>query len=164
MVTERGRRQVEEFYHQWGSLVYRRCLRILHDEEEARDAVQEVFLRIYRYIDRYEDDDKGLNFVYRVTTNHCLNRLRTRRRKPPPLPLEPRLHIGGEDPGFAVASREMLRLGFGELGEEEALIVYLRYYEDLTQDRIAQITGLSRKSVGRKLERSLRKMKARLTK
>jgi len=53
--------------------------RMLGNVEEARDAVQEVFFKVYRKAGSFHPQGKVSTWLYRVTTNHCLNKLRRRR-------------------------------------------------------------------------------------
>jgi len=65
-------------------MVLRRCRRLLGHEDEARDACQDVFLRIIAR--RHRLHDRFLSsLLYRVATNVCLNRIRDRRRGPEPV-------------------------------------------------------------------------------
>ena len=57
----------------------RLCVSLLHDPEEARDAVQEVFLKAYRKASGYRPKGRVYTWLYRIAVNHCLNRLRRRR-------------------------------------------------------------------------------------
>ena len=57
----------------------RLCVSLLHDPEEARDAVQEVFLKAYRKAPKYRPRGRVYTWLYRIAVNHCLNRLRRRR-------------------------------------------------------------------------------------
>ena len=57
----------------------RLCQRILHDREEALDAAQEVFIKAYRKAGKLERKGELFTWLYRVATNHCLNKLRRRR-------------------------------------------------------------------------------------
>lgn len=57
----------------------RLCQSLLHDDEEARDAVQEVFLKVFRKAGTFRPKGRVYTWIYRVAVNHCLNRLRRRR-------------------------------------------------------------------------------------
>ena len=56
--------------------------RFFHEDEDARDAVQEAFLAAYRAIDRFEGQARLSTWLHRVVVNACLMKLRSRRRKP----------------------------------------------------------------------------------
>lgn len=54
------------------------CERMLGDREEARDAAQEVFLKVFRHAGRFEPRGQVFTWIYRIAVNGCLNRLRRR--------------------------------------------------------------------------------------
>lgn len=57
----------------------RLCERMLQDREAARDAAQEVFLKVFRKAASFKPRGKVSTWIYRIAVNHCLNRLRRRR-------------------------------------------------------------------------------------
>src|SRR4051812_40798002 len=70
-----------ELYLRYAPLVFRRARRLLADEQAARDATQEVFMRM---LDAFPPPGGGpppVAWLYRVTTNHCLNVLRDGKRR-----------------------------------------------------------------------------------
>ncbi len=67
------RRRVIRLYREYGPVVYRRCVRLLGDRESARDATQEVFVKLLREERLVGDGDDVLPWIYRVPTHHCLN-------------------------------------------------------------------------------------------
>ena len=67
------RRRMAALYRLYGAVVYRRCLHLLREREEARDATQDVFLKLIRDLPRFQDRETMFPWMYRVATNHCLN-------------------------------------------------------------------------------------------
>lgn len=59
--------------------LHRLCYRMLGDAEEAREATQEVFFKAYRSAGSYRPSGRVYTWLYRIATNHCLNRLRRRK-------------------------------------------------------------------------------------
>ena len=57
--------------------------RLLRNEEEARDAVQEAFLSAFRALDRFEGASLLSTWLHRIVVNTCLMRLRSRKREAP---------------------------------------------------------------------------------
>ncbi len=55
------------------------CVRMLGNREDAEDAAQEVFVKVYDALPRFDPRAKFSTWLYRVTINHCLNMLRARR-------------------------------------------------------------------------------------
>src|SRR5512133_1854626 len=72
--------RVVALYREYGPAVYRRCVRLLGDREAAKDATQEVFVKLLRDIGKLADRETALPWIYRVATNHCLNLRRAARR------------------------------------------------------------------------------------
>lgn len=60
--------------------LWRLCERMLGDPEEAREATQDVFLKAFQSCSRFDPRAKVFTWLYRIAVNHCLNRLRRRRR------------------------------------------------------------------------------------
>ena len=65
----------------YGAMVMRRCRRLLRGEEDARDACQDVFVRLISNRHRL-DNRHGSSLLYRIATNVSLNRIRDRRSEP----------------------------------------------------------------------------------
>jgi RNA polymerase sigma-70 factor (ECF subfamily) len=57
------------------------CLRMLADREEASDCVQEIFVSVHRNLDRFRMDSKLSTWIFRISHNHCLNRLKYLKRR-----------------------------------------------------------------------------------
>jgi RNA polymerase sigma-70 factor, ECF subfamily len=85
-VADRSQRAAE-LYARYGPAVYRRCLRLLGESEAAKDATQEVFVKLVGTLEELESRVDLLPWVFRVATNHRGGRhwqraKRTRRKRP----------------------------------------------------------------------------------
>ena len=142
---------IEELYRRHGAMVLRRARRILGEEEAARDAMQEVFVKVMRERDSFRGEASPVTWLYRVTTNLCLNRIRdaARRRallaENAPPPAQAAVDAGPEEKS-AVAT--MLR----SLPEELREIAVYYYVDEMNQDEIAEVLGVSRRTVGNRLD------------
>ena len=125
--------------------VYRVALHALGSPQDADDAVQEVFLRLYTARKPFEGEEHLRRWLLRVTVNWCRDMLRSpwRRRTAPldrQLPAEPEF----------------------EAPEQEALyraVLGLFYYEELTVKEIAGLLGLEVSAVTTRLSRARKKLK-----
>ena len=127
-------------------LVYRLATRIL-GVDEAQDASQEVWIRVWRNLPKFRGDSAFSTWLYKITVNTCLNTLRKERRREARETGDEFLHLptppGGEDdPEAATLSRERM----GEVVEalkgiraEHRAAVVLRHMEGLSYGEIAQI-------------------------
>ncbi len=61
--------------------VYDFCVRMLNDREEAFDLTQEIFLSIHQNVDKFRADAKLTTWIFRISRNHCLNRLKYLKRR-----------------------------------------------------------------------------------
>ena len=73
---------VEAWYERYGPMVTRRCRALLRNNEEAMDAVQDVFVNLLRAESRLRGAFPS-SLLYTMATNVCLNRLRGRKREAP---------------------------------------------------------------------------------
>lgn len=63
--------------YQWP--VYRYCYRVLQNRDEAEDATQEVFLRVYTRLDTYDGQHKFSTWLFSIASHYCIDMLRKRR-------------------------------------------------------------------------------------
>ncbi len=140
---------IEQVYRDHGYIVLRRARQILSDEDEAREALQEVFLSLASRPGQFAGYSSIATFLYRVTTNHCLNRLRNHRRR---VRLTEHARVNGTWTTAAEASVDA-QVALRRLPEKLARVAVYYYIDEMTQDEIAAVLGCSRKSVGKKLAR-----------
>lgn len=132
----------------YGRGVFSRCRRLLGDDEAAKDAVQEVFLRAHAAADRFRGDASPFTWLYSIATTYCLQQLRNRARRAKKL--EEIVPMPAES-GDAVARLDLIRLF--ETADEDALaMAFLRFVDGLTLEEVAEVAGLSRKTVAKRLE------------
>lgn len=132
---------VPELFRNYQGLVYRTASWLLGDHAEAEDAVQEVFLAVYRFVGRYDPQRGAVStWLYRLTVNHCRQRLTRRRWR-----WWPRLTEATPAPGReldeAEAANEVRRL-LAALPPDLRAVVVLRYSEGRPYQEIADILGL----------------------
>jgi len=147
-------KKVEELYRQYGGPVYRRCIRILGSEDEAEAAVQEVFLRFMRRVAKIDDVEKAANYLFRVSTNYCLTRLRDRGRAPGFSELREDATDGASIEDRVSAARAV-RECLSRLTGRKRMVVYLYFAEGMTQAEVARACDLSSRHVGRIIRRFL---------
>ena len=148
---------VEALSLRYGAMVLRRCRRLLRDEDEALDACQDVFVRVFVHRRRL-DGAFPSSLLYRIATNVCLNRIRTRRRRPESPAEEILADIASsEAPGGESEARMVLDWLFGRHPESSRTIAVLHYVDGLTLEEVARQTKMSVSGVRKRL-RQLRLM------
>lgn len=146
---------LENLYRRYGPLVLRRCGQLLRDSAEAEDAMQEVFMQILRHPALLEAEYPS-SLLYRIATNICLNRLRSRRRRAETRDEETLLAIAGHDDieSRSAAGRLLDRL-FSRLPESARAstraMAVLHFVDGLTLEEVAKETSLSVSGVRKRL-------------
>lgn len=150
------RERVIRLYREFGPVVYRRCVRLLGDRESARDATQEVFVKLLREDRLLGDAEDVLPWIYRVTTHHCLNLRRDRIRR------GRAVRDGGAGPldvaADAAAPYPDRRLAQQVLGRFDATTQAVAVgvlVDGMEREEVAGALGISRRTVHRKLARFL---------
>ena len=139
-------------------MVLRRCRSMLRDEEEALDAMQDVFVQIVRRAEQLED--RGCSsLLYTTATRVCLNRLRSSRRRPQDPATDTLLQLA--DAAASVDqnhARSLLGRLFRDEPESTATIAALHLHDGLTLEQTADAVGMSVSGVRKRL----RKLKSTL--
>jgi RNA polymerase sigma factor (sigma-70 family) len=142
---------VDALYRSHGPMVLRRCRQLLRDEEDAVDAMQDVFVRVLRRGEAL-DDRAPSSLLFRVATNVCLNRQRTRARRPedPAGELLSRIAAAG-DPEGRSSARSVLDRIFGRELESTRVMATMHLLDGMTFEEVAREVGLSVSGVRKRL-------------
>jgi RNA polymerase sigma-70 factor, ECF subfamily len=152
---------------EYGDRIYAVAYRLTGDPHEAADLAQDVFVRVYRNLHRYEPGTFD-GWLYRITKNLFLDSVRRRSRvRMEPLPEEEWRAPATSEPGPAdVVERRTLEArlerGLAELGEDFRLAVVLCDIEGLTYEEIAETTGWPLGTVRSRIHRGRKQLRAHL--
>lgn len=137
----------EALYAKYGGLVLRRARAMLGDEHLARDAAQEVFLKVVRSFGEFRAEASPITYLYRVTTNHCLNVVRDRQRRGE---VAQDADEAGE-PNVSLDERLTLSAVLARVPEALREVAVYFYLDQLSHEEIAALCGVSRRTVGNRL-------------
>lgn len=129
----------------------RRCRQLLHDEEEAADAMQDTYVKVLRYQDRLTDRGAS-SLLYTIATNVCLNRIRSAKRERSDAVGELLEEIASvEDHSETVLAGHFLdRLFAGEKADTRVMAV-CHYVDGMTLEETARTCGMSISGVRKRL-------------
>jgi RNA polymerase sigma-70 factor (ECF subfamily) len=159
----------ETLLREYGPRLLRLARRFLHDEEDARDALQDAMVAVHRSIGQFESNAALSTWLHRILVNACLVRLRTRRRHPeediePYLPQfladghQTEANVPWTESAQSMLEREetrtLVRAAIARLPEAYRVVLQLRDIEEMTPAETAEVLGISKNLVKLRLHRA----------
>lgn len=140
-----------KLYEAYAPMVFRRCVFLLKDEAEAKDMVQNVFLRVYERMDTL-DLSQPSSLLWNTATRLCLNRIRDKKRRGLDVDSsELLLTIACAEEDDGVEARGLLAKIFSKEQESTRTIATLHYVDGMTLEETAETVGLSVSGVRKRL-------------
>lgn len=174
-LRDRDERAFRELVETHRDRVFNITYRMLGDRAEAEDVAQEVFISVFKTIETFREEAKFSTWLYRVTVNHCKNRIKylARRHDRDRDELDETSH---ETNGAAGVPRHvqpdralegaqlevLLQEAIAHLDDDQRVVVVLRDVEDLSIEEICEITGLPDGTVKSRLHRARLVLRKRL--
>lgn len=139
-------------YRRYGPALLRKAQRLLRNEEDARDAVQALFLELLQDGSKPTD----LPYLYRMLTHRCLNLLRDQKNRARLIERELPALRGPVRiaPDTLALGLDTLRKLAAEVDEAVMETVIYRFFDDMGQEEIAGLMSVSRKTVQNRLARA----------
>ncbi len=146
------------------------CVRMVGDREEAFDLTQEIFVSVHLHLDKFREDAKLSTWIFRISKNHCLNRLKYLKRRgrgrsddyaeANELAINDSVGAPVKPDELLEASRERewVHRAIAELEEDQRMLVALRDIEGLSYEEIVEITELPEGTVKSRLHRAREKL------
>jgi RNA polymerase sigma-70 factor, ECF subfamily len=161
-------RVIEAMVVDYRAPLFRLALSILHDQDEAEDAVQDAFIAAAAALGRYQVGSNFKAWLYTIAVNTCRSYLRRRAaRTALSKVLFGLQHLRSSQPGpesttIRGETRQRLWGLVDQLGEKHRLVLVLRVGHDLTIHQISQVLGIPEKTVYTRLYDALSKLRRRL--
>lgn len=167
-LRDRDERAFRELLETHRDRVFNITYRMLGNRAEAEDVAQEVFITVFKTIETFREEAKFSTWLYRVTVNHCKNRIKYLARRHDrdrdelddtqtpgvngtigaPLPTAPDRALEGAQ------MEKLLQDAIQTLDPDQRSVVVLRDVEDLSIEEICEITGLPDGTVKSRLHRA----------
>jgi RNA polymerase sigma-70 factor, ECF subfamily len=153
------------------SMVYRVAYQFAGNHHDAEDIAQEVFIKVYRSLDRFRQDAQLSSWMYRIVMNACIDH---RRRHAPahvaPFGEEaerkmlntPEESPGPEDYAYAGEIGQVLETEIGRLPPGQRIVFVMRHHQGLKLCEIAEALGLAEGTVKRQLHAAVHRLRAAL--
>ncbi|QGU00183.1 RNA polymerase sigma factor RpoE [Candidatus Syntrophocurvum alkaliphilum] len=168
----------EELVSRYKNKVYSLSFRYMSNEEDAYDMAQEAFLKAFRSLRTFKGDASFSTWIYRITTNVCLDELRRRKRRIAPLSLNEPLatHEGDEvekeipdtSPTADILYEQKEFAGYiqhilDQIKPEHKTAIILRDMMDLTYEEISEVLNCSVGTVKSRLNRARTALRKKLS-
>jgi len=165
--------QVDDFRGllvEYQNKVYNQAYRMLGNHEDAEEAAQDIFLKVYHSLEQFRGESKLSTWIYRITANECISRLRKKQigtgSFDEPIDSEGRtlgdiIPDSGPDPCKTLESTqtaEIIRDHVRRLPPDWAMAISLYHFDDLSYDEIADIMNIPRATVGIYIMRGRRRL------
>ena len=154
------------------AMVYRVAYQFAGNHHDAEDIAQEVFIKVYRSLDRFRQDAQLSSWLYRIVMNACIDH---RRRHSPagcaPFGEEaehrllntPEEGPGPEDVAYAGELGQVLEAEIGRLPEGQRIVFIMRHHQGLKLGEIAAALGLAEGTVKRQLHAAVHRLRGALS-
>ena len=159
-MATRNERYFGELYRRYSPKVFGKCLTMLGNDAEAHDAVQDVFERVLTRIGGFRQDAQFGTWLFSITNNHCIDRLRRRKRRRVVTTEISDEHLpdeGGDDADdnwLEEQSPEAIRYILERLSELDRAALVLMYMDDMSVREIAAHLDLQESATKMRLKRA----------
>jgi RNA polymerase sigma-70 factor (ECF subfamily) len=153
------------------SMVYRVAYQFAGNHHDAEDIAQEVFIKVYRSLDRFRQDAQLSSWLYRIVMNACIDhRRRHRPASYAPFGEEAQQRMlttpeetpGPEECAYAGELGQVLEAAVSRLPHGQRIVFIMRHHEGLKLSEIAGALGLAEGTVKRQLHAAVHRLRAAL--
>lgn len=127
------------------------------DIELANDLTQDVFINVWNSLSKFRNDASYKTWIYRITVNTCLLQIRSENKKLN-VPIEEALQASDVTDVSQTENEQALYQAIGKLEAVERLMIMM-VLEELPQEEIAQIMGITENNLRVKIHRAKTKLK-----
>jgi len=154
------------------SMVYRVAYQFAGNHHDAEDIAQEVFIKVYRSLDRFRQDAQLTSWMYRIVMNACIDH---RRRQRPAVAAAfgeeaeqrmlntPEDRPGPEERAYAGELGQVLESEIGRLPNGQRVVFVMRHHQGMKLCEIAEALGLAEGTVKRQLHAAVHRLRQALT-
>ena len=141
----------ENLYQLYSPKIFRLCYGYFNDADKAKDITQETFITVFEHLNTLKNNTNIPVWIFRIATNKCLRQIENEKRRPA---VKDYNFTKIEASEILYEDERLIRLRtcINELSEIDRLIIGL-FLEDLPQEKIGEIIGISHSNVRVKIYR-----------
>ncbi|MXO06517.1 MULTISPECIES: RNA polymerase sigma factor [Flavobacterium] len=146
--------EFEQIYKTYWDRIFRLCMGFVNDYDAAQDLAQETFIIVWQKLETFRNESSIGTWIFRIASNNCLRQIEKQKRFPKS---ELPVHLSEEKLTSLEPQIQFLYKCIAELPETDRIIISLEL-EDIKQNEIAKIVGLSEANVRVKIHRIKEKL------
>ena len=150
MFADEGTREAafSQLLKKYQQKIYWHVRRMVIDHDDADDVTQDIFVKVWRNLDKFREDSQLYTWLYRIATNECITFLNKKKQKQ---------NISLDDESSAYLSETLadgnyfngdkaqmkLQQALLTLPEKQRLVFNMKYFDDMKYDEISEVLGTS---------------------
>lgn len=152
--------------NRYKNMVFTLAVQMLKNKEEAEEVSQDTFVKIYKHLEKFKGDSKFSTWVYRIAYNACLDRIKTYKKNRNTVGIDQftENQVKTLETAFDLMERSDREKSVKEclkrMPEDDAVIITLFYFEELSLAEISKVVGLDANNVKVKLFRARKRLAA----
>jgi RNA polymerase sigma-70 factor (ECF subfamily) len=150
-------KEIRSLYERYSSMVYRRCFSFLKSEDDAWDAVQDVFMKLTDSLSTIQKKEAIYSWLLSVSTNYCISILRKKKH----IEFEEEIHSSEGDKKLPqeknMVIQEVIQHFLSPWDKKVRDVVIYTYFDGYKQEEIAELTGMGESTIRRHLTTFKRK-------
>jgi len=162
-VETQENRHFEKLYERYSNKVYHKCLSFVKDTAKAEDLTHDIFLKLIFKLGTFKEDAKFSTWLYSITYNHCMDQLRSNKKRSEVLQEEPievpdDIDLNNIFDGEDIQAKN-LKTALDQLTVDEKGVLFMKYMDDLSIRDIAEIFNVTESAIKMRLLRSREKLR-----
>ncbi|ADB37338.1 RNA polymerase sigma factor [Spirosoma linguale] len=150
----------EVLYKRYEAKVYRHCLSMIKDADQAQDFTHDIFLKVFVKLNAFQERSSFSTWLYTIVSNHCLDQIRIAKRLSLSS-IDDDSQLSVPDSNLAHIQEDklqLLRVAMNSLAVKEQTLLRLKYEQGLSIDDIAKLYAITSSAVKMRLKRSREKV------
>ncbi len=144
--------EFKDIYKEYAPKIFRFCLGYINDRDKAQDLTQETFIAVWQHLKEFRGESAIGTWIFKIASNKCLRLIDNEKRQQAILKNIPMDQSFNMDESNGEDALVQLRNSIAKLSETDRLIIGL-YLEDIPQEKIAEIMGMSHANIRVKIHR-----------
>jgi RNA polymerase sigma factor (sigma-70 family) len=162
-VETQENRYFEKLYERYSEKVYHKCISFVKDSAKAEDLTHDIFLKLIFKLGTFKEDAKFSTWLYSITYNHCMDQLRSNKKRgeilqEDPIEVPDDIDLNNLFDGEDIQVKN-LKTALDQLTVDEKGVLFMKYMDDLSIRDIASIFNVTESAIKMRLLRSREKLR-----